>query len=358
MCAAWRTAFWNVAGLPRIKSINSSSVAGPSLILNSYVVLERLGEGGTGQVFKARHQHMNRIVALKLIRHDLVADKEVVVRFQREIQLASQLTDPHVVHAYDAGPIGNTYFLAMECVEGIDLLKLVKQNGRLPVAQAIDYVRQAALGLQHIHERSLVHRDIKPSNLLVTGLSGGSAACAVPVDGGPGPSAWGLLKILDLGLARLQRPVDSEATGNVTTSDTMAMGTLDYMAPEQAIDFHRTDIRADVYSLGCTFYYLLTGQPPFPGGTAAQKLLRHQQMEPAAVETLCSGLPPALPPILPDDGQAPGRPLSTAARSRAHPGRPPGIAHAANRGRHQHRIAPSAGPANCCPSSKACPCHR
>ena len=122
------------------------------LILGSYVLLERLGEGGTGQVFKARHLHMDRFVALKLIRKDLVADPHVVGRFQREIHAVSQLTDPHIVHAYDAGPTPRGFFLAMEYVPGTDLQRLVKQLGPLPVPVACEYMRQAALGLQHIHE--------------------------------------------------------------------------------------------------------------------------------------------------------------------------------------------------------------
>ena len=221
---------------------------------------------------------MNRIVAFKLIRKDLLADREVVGRFHREIQLVSSLTHPNVVHAYDAGPMGDNYFLAMEYVEGIDLARLVRQQGPLPVERACDFIRQAALGLQHIHERGLVHRDIKPSNLLVAQGSG------LP----PG----GVVKILDLGLARLHRPANGELTRDLTTHNPVTMGTLDYMAPEQALDFHEADIRADIYSLGCTFYFLLTARPPFPDGTLTQKLLRHQQAKPVPVGQVRSEVPP------------------------------------------------------------------
>src|SRR5262249_16732548 len=127
-----------------------------------------LGEGGTGQVFLARQQRVGKTVALKVIRSELVADAEIVQRFYREIQVISKLQHPNIVHALDAGPVGATHFLAMEYIEGIDLQHLVKESGPLPVGQACDYIRQAALGLQHIHENGLVHRDIKPSNLLLS----------------------------------------------------------------------------------------------------------------------------------------------------------------------------------------------
>jgi serine/threonine-protein kinase len=265
---------------------------GGDLVLGPYVLLERLGEGGTGQVYKARHTHMNRIVALKLIRHDLLADKEVLARFQREIQLVSTLTNPHVVHAYDAGPSGQNYYLVMEYVEGMDLARLVKQHRQLPVVQACDYIRQAALGLQHIHERGLVHRDIKPSNLFITNLPGNKRSQTSD------ESPWGTLKILDLGLARLQRPIHSEVTGDLTNGTSMALGTLDYMAPEQALDFHSADIRADIYSLGCSFHQLLTAQPPFVVGTVAQKLLRHQQQEAPPVDRFRSDVPAPIVAVL------------------------------------------------------------
>jgi serine/threonine-protein kinase len=252
---------------------------GSDLVLGPYVLRERLGEGGTGRVFTARHQHMNRIVAVKIIRPELVSDAEVVARFRREVQVVSQLTHPNIVHAYDAGPAGNSYFLVTEYVVGTDLDRLVKQKGRLSVEQACDYLRQALLGLQHIHEQALVHRDIKPSNLLVTEAHGSQAG--------------GVLKILDLGLARLQRPVEGELTGKVTGA-VVTLGTLDYMAPEQALDFHGVDIRGDIYSLGCTFYYVLTGQPPFASGTVTQKLMRHQQAQAQPIEQLRGDVPAAL----------------------------------------------------------------
>ncbi|OAI45921.1 hypothetical protein AYO44_12245 [Planctomycetaceae bacterium SCGC AG-212-F19] len=255
-----------------------------NLVLGAYVILQRLGEGGTGQVFKARHQRMRRIVALKVIRRELLTDAEVLARFYREIQIASQVAHPHVVHAYDAGPVGDTHFLAMEYVNGIDLSRLVKQSGPLPVTQACAFIREAALGLQHIHEHGLIHRDLKPSNLLLAQ--------------GHGSQSGSIVKILDLGLARFEQPLLGEFTGSFTPVGGLMLGTPDYMAPEQALDFHQADIRSDIYGLGCSLYYLLTGQPLFPGGTLAQKLLWHQQGKPPAVTQLRPDAPPALAPIL------------------------------------------------------------
>jgi serine/threonine protein kinase len=247
---------------------------GQDLVLGSYLLLERLGEGGAGQVFKARHRMMNRLIALKLIRKELLTDAEAVKRFYREIQVVSKLDHPNVVRAYDAGAVGAIHFLAMEYIEGSDLGRLVKQGGPLPVLQACEYIRQAALGLQYAHERGIVHRDIKPHNLIISAREG-------------------LVKVADLGLARLPRAVNDEVTamltgarttGTLTPEHAIMMGTADYLAPEQAVDFHQADIRADIYSLGCSFYFLLAGQPPFPGGTLATKVARHLQSEPPSIE--------------------------------------------------------------------------
>ena len=243
------------------KEILNGRIAG--LQLGAYVIIDKLGEGGNGAVFKARHQLLKRIVALKVLRPELVADKQAVDRFYREIEVVSQLADPHIVHAYDAGPIGNTLVLAMEYVDGVNLQQLVKEQGPLPLEIACDYMRQAALGLQHAHERGLIHRDIKPANLMAT------------------KTQPAVVKILDLGLARLHAPDPASRTHNLTAleSPSVMFGTPDYQAPEQSLDFHRADIRADLYSLGCTFFYLLTGRPPFEG-TMQEKLLRHMQTPP------------------------------------------------------------------------------
>src|SRR5262249_11546973 len=145
----------------------SKGLAG-ELVFGHYVVLDLLGEGGMGRVYKARHRGMKRLVALKVIRRDMVSDAETVGRFYREMKLASQLSHPNIIRAYDAGPVGVTHFLALEYVEGIDLEHQVRQSGPLPVVEACEYIRQAACGLAHAYEKGLVHRDIKPSNLLIS----------------------------------------------------------------------------------------------------------------------------------------------------------------------------------------------
>jgi serine/threonine protein kinase len=259
---------------------------------------------------------MQRVAALKVVRKELVSDQEVVARFYREIEVASQISHPNIVHAYDAGPIGSALVLAMECVEGTNLEKLVKEKGPLPVGQACDYIRQAAQGLQHAHERGLIHRDIKPSNLLVTNS--------------------GVIKILDLGLARLQQPARGSSTKNLTvlTGNSVMQGTPDYMSPEQALDFHTADTRADIYSLGCTFFYLLTGQPPFGSATLHEKLLKHQTAPPPPLDQFRKDVPQPVAEVVrkmlakrPSDRfQVPGdvaqalAPFVPAKKSGVHPG--------------------------------------
>lgn len=261
---------------------------GGDLTLGSYVILERLGEGGMGQVFKARHRAMNRVVALKVIRKERLESADAIRRFQREIRAVAQLNHANIVRAFDADEVAGTQMLVMEYVEGTDLSKLVKQLGPLPVAQACDYIRQTALGLQHAHERGLVHRDIKPHNLLVSSVrraspvgSGGNLGA---LDDGS-PAADQLVKILDMGLARVNTAHTDGETSSLT-QDGAVMGTPDYIAPEQAQESHSVDIRADLYSLGCTFYYILAGQPPFPTGSLIQKINKHQFEEPKPIEQM------------------------------------------------------------------------
>jgi formylglycine-generating enzyme required for sulfatase activity/tRNA A-37 threonylcarbamoyl transferase component Bud32 len=254
---------------------------GQDLVLGQYVLLERLGEGGMGQVFKARHRTLGRIVALKLIRKERIANPDAVKRFHREVRAAAALSHPNIVTAYDADQVGDTHFFAMEYVEGIDLAKLVKNKGPLPIPQACEYIREAALGLQHAFEKGLVHRDIKPANLLVAVSSGRS-----------------VVKLLDLGLARLHHADGEDDSSGMLTREGAVMGTPDYIAPEQAMNSHTIDIRADLYSLGCTFYYLLTGRPPFPGGSMGEKLVKHQLTEPDPVEQLRPDVPPQVAAIV------------------------------------------------------------
>ena len=221
---------------------------GEDLFINQYVLLEKLGEGGMGDVFKARHLRMDREVALKLIRPERLANPDTVKRFQREIKAASQLQHENVVVAYDADQDGDVNFFVMEYVDGTNFSALVKKQGPLPVPQACDYIRQAALGLQHAHERGMVHRDIKPANLLLNGK--------------------GVVKILDMGLARID--MGPEADDVRITREGLTFGTPDFISPEQAINAREADVRSDIYSLGATFHYLLAGKVMYPGGTPAE----------------------------------------------------------------------------------------
>lgn len=270
------------------------------LVLGSYVLLDRLGEGGMGAVFKARHQTLGRVVALKLIRKDRIANPATVKRFQREIRAAAQLNHPNIVLAFDADEANGSHFFTMEFVPGTDLHQLVKKDGPLPVAKACDYIRQAAVGLQHAFSSGMVHRDIKPHNLLLSApgsrpsASGSPAAGIQPKAESREPEA--VVKILDMGLARVASS-EGDAT-SMLTQEGAIMGTPDFIAPEQAHEAHEVDIRADLYSLGCTFYYLLTGQVPFPGGSLTSKLMRHQMDEPKPVEQLRPEVPAGVAAIV------------------------------------------------------------
>ncbi len=259
---------------------------GEDLLLGSYVLLKRLGEGGMGEVYQARNWKLGKIVAVKLIRKERLSSSNLLRRFQREVRAVAQLNHPNVVHAYDCDEADGKHFLVLEYVDGIDLSCFVKRHGPLPVALACDCIRQAALGLQHAFENGLVHRDIKPHNLLLTGTEG-SGMPKRPV-----------VKILDMGLARLSQETDEDAKTTTMTQEGTVMGTVDYMAPEQAMDAHSADTRADLYSLGCTFYFLLTGQVPFPGGSAMEKLLKHQSQQPRPVEELRPDTPSVVAAIL------------------------------------------------------------
>jgi formylglycine-generating enzyme required for sulfatase activity len=240
------------------------------LALGPYVLLERLGEGGMGQVFKAKNWKLGRVVALKVIRKVCLASPRSVRRFHREIQAVARLSHPNIVHALDADQDGETHFLVMEYVEGIDLGRLMRQRGPLPIPLACDCIRQAALGLQHVHESGLVHRDIKPHNLLL---------------------ADNVVKLLDLGLALLNETEQHEGASSGLTRQGFVVGTVDYVAPEQAMNSSDVDIRADLYSLGCTFYYLLAGRVPFPGGEPLTKLMRHQSETAERIEKLRPDVP-------------------------------------------------------------------
>lgn len=284
-----------------------------SLIFGEYRLLEHLGQGGMGNVYKAAHLRLGRYVALKMIRSQssrATADDDALIRrFQREAQAVAQLLHPNIVILFDYNEFNDTHFIAMEYVDGVDLMKMVQTQGPLAVPHACDFIRQAANGLQHAYEFGMVHRDIKPSNLLVTRptnplamrkahLKTGSGTIPKPGDT-PSPvvvrgTSGGLLKILDLGLVRLNESFDDHETLTALTMQGSVIGTPDYIAPEQARDASKVDIRADLYSLGCTFYFLLTGRPPFPNGSSVEKLFQHQNDSPMPLEEIRPGIPPEI----------------------------------------------------------------
>jgi serine/threonine-protein kinase len=259
------------------------------LTIGPYQILARLGEGGVSAVYKAWDTDKGRYAALKVLHPDLVSHTDAVNQFEREHQIITRLSHPNIIAAYDANQVGVRHFFAMEYIEGMDLYQLVQQYGPLPVEQACDYLRQAATGLQHAHQSGLVHRDIKPANLFVIhapipGPAGG------PVRRGPTP----VVKILDWGLARLRPEMEGmpELDEHDLDAEKAALiGTADYVAPEQARDPTLVDIRGDIYSLGCTLYYLLTGKPPFPAPSLMQKLLQHQEALPPSVASVRPDVP-------------------------------------------------------------------
>jgi serine/threonine protein kinase len=257
--------------------------------LGQYRILDQLGQGGMGRVFKAQHRTMKRTVALKVLAPTLVQSDRAQELFLHEVRAAAQLNHPNIVAAYDANEGGGRYYLVMEYVDGPNFEQLVQSNGPLPLSQACDFIRQTALGLQCAHERGMVHRDIKPANLLVQ-------------RGGNDGKSADVVKISDFGLARLQAP-DAEARADkpaatILTKENTVMGTPDYLSPEQARNLHKADIRSDLYSLGCTFYFLLTGQVPFPGGKAVEKLIRHGVEQPTPIHELRPQIPAAVVAII------------------------------------------------------------
>jgi serine/threonine-protein kinase len=249
---------------------------GEDLLFGNYLLLNKIGEGGMGRVYKARQRNLDRIVALKVLRRECLTNAKIVKRFQREIKILGSLkASPHLVRAFDSDIWDGQHFIEMEYIDGVDLARRVKRNGPLPIVEALDFARQTALGLQDAHEGGLVHRDIKPANLLVT--KGGTGSGLLPRPGTAAAARYphGLVKILDLGLARSTEPSE----GNLTVTGSL-MGTPDFLAPEQARDPSACDIRADLYSLGCTLYYLIAGRIPFPRGGIPEKVLQHATYEP------------------------------------------------------------------------------
>ncbi len=228
------------------------------LVLGNYVILSLIGEGGMGRVFKALHRRMERLVALKLLHKGALQSEEAVQRFHREARAAGRLMHPNVVTAYDADECNGIHFLAMEFVDGTDLARLARK-APLSVSMAVDCVLQAARGLQFAHEQGIIHRDIKPANLLL--------------------DRRGVVKILDMGIARFSSTVregEDRATQAELTQAGVIMGTVDFMAPEQASNVSNADARSDIYSLGCSLYFLLAGRPVYGGDSVVEKIFAHR----------------------------------------------------------------------------------
>ena len=237
-------------------SIRSGQVS--NLLIGNYIVLDLLGKGGMGHVYKARHRDMDRIVALKVLPKERVNSKAGLRRFHQEVKAAARLVHPNIVTAFDADVSGGVPYLVMEFVEGKDLQAILAETGPLSFREAIDYVLQTARGLEYAHRVGVIHRDIKPANLLL--------------------DEHGIIRILDMGVAQLRQPVEDEASEpHQITRDGAVIGTTDFMSPEQSSSPRNTDARSDIYSLGCTLYFLLTNSPLYDDESAVDRIIAHRQ---------------------------------------------------------------------------------
>jgi len=262
------------------------------LVLGQYHILEELGQGGFGCVFKARHTLMDRIVALKVISPEWVEDPVARDRFRREVLAATRLNHPNIAMAYDANEVDGLLFFVLEYVDGMDLHRMVRKHGPLSVSVAAEVLRQTARALQYAHEQGMVHRDIKPANLLIT-------RTLPPTPSSPDLGMWNAtiqVKVVDFGLAQLHGLKGFQ--GYTLAREGMFLGTPEYVSPEQARDSHAVDIRSDLYSLGCTCFFALTGRGPFVGKTPMELVVQHLEKEAPAIESLRPEVPPTLASII------------------------------------------------------------
>lgn len=229
--------------------------------LGKHKLLGHLGTGGMSTVYLAEHMLMHNKRAIKVLPRSKLGNNSYLLRFHQEAKAVASLNHPNIVRAYDVDNEGDIHYLVMEYVDGHDLQTVVRKNGPLDYALAANYISQAAKGLQHAHEKGLIHRDVKPANLFL--------------------SREGVVKVLDLGLAMFTDENESSVT---MEHNDKVLGTADYLAPEQAVNSHNIDPRADIYSLGCSLYFLLTGHPPFPSGSIAQRIAKHQSVMPEDIK--------------------------------------------------------------------------
>jgi serine/threonine protein kinase len=259
-----------------------------NFILGGYKILDRIGKGQMGGVYKAVHS-LGQVVALKILPASSAKKPSVLSRFQREARLLTQLDHPNVVRAFQVGDANGVHYIVMEYLEGETLEEVLSRRKRLPAAEAVRLTRQAFHGLQHLHERRMVHRDLKPANLMLS-------PAATKTD----TTLKATVKILDIGLGR-ELFDESTAGGHVDTQLTVegaVLGTPDYLAPEQARDARNADIRADLYSLGCVLYHCLSGRPPFPDTSIMSQMLKHATEKPAPLASLLSEVPVGLQQVL------------------------------------------------------------
>ncbi len=244
--------------------------------IGKYRVLEKLGSGGMGTVYLCEHESVGKKAAVKVLPASQSNNPSSLGRFYREARAAGNLNHPNLVRAHDIDEEGGLHFLVMDYVDGSSLQEIVTRFGPMTPARAAHVIREAALGLDHAYREGLVHRDVKPANIMI--------------------ERGGAVRVLDLGLARFHQ--DEEDPLTLKYDDKHVLGTADYVAPEQALNSHEVDQRADIYSLGCTLYFLLAGHPPFPDGKVAQKIVWHQVRQPTPLRQLRPDVPEGLAAVV------------------------------------------------------------